>query len=182
MEHVAFLVPTTSKDREWNNFRESYLNQVLLPSITKLSHSFKITCYIGYDDDDRLLSNINYFQVCGDDISFDKRTEWLGKFLKLLKKQNNIGFVSGYSNNDSIPTQFLIHKKHIDNFGWIFPPPIHNWFCDDFLAGLYSEKGIWLKEYKHLNIGGQPRYTPNNDKNLCYLLIKRYKKNLYLLN
>lgn len=222
MEHIAFLVPTTSKDREWNNFRESYLNQVLLPSITKLTHSFKITCYIGYDDDDRLFSNINlpplyddielkwfpfnnsykgkpthiwndlskyaiadninYFQVCGDDISFDKRTEWLGKFLKLLKKQNNIGFVSGYSNNDNIPTQFLIHKKHVENFGWIFPPPIHNWFCDDFIAGLYSQKGIWLKEYKHLNIGGQPRYTPKNDKNLCYLLIKRYKKNLYLLN
>ena len=59
MEHIAFLVPTTSKDREWNNFRESYLNQVLLPSITKLTHSFKITCYIGYDDDDRLFSNIN---------------------------------------------------------------------------------------------------------------------------
>ncbi len=216
MEHIAFLVPTTSRDREWNNFRDSYLNQVLLPSITKLTHSFKITVYIGYDDDDRLFSNINlpplyddielkwfpfdnsykgkpthiwndlskyaikdninYFQVCGDDISFDKRTEWLGKFLKLLKKQNNIGFVSGYSNNDDIPTQFLLHKKHIDIFDWIFPPPIHNWYCDDWIAGLYSQQGLWIKEYKHFNVGGNPRYNPKNDKNLCNLLIKRYKK------
>jgi hypothetical protein len=218
MEHIAFLVPTTSKDRAWNNFRDSYLNQVLLPSITKLSHSFKITVYIGYDDDDRLFSNINlpptyddielkwfpfdntykgkpthiwndlskyaiedninYFQVCGDDISFDLRTEWLGKFLKLLKKQKNIGFVAGYSNNDSIPTQFLLHKNHIENFGWIFPPPIHNWYCDDWMYGLYGSLGLWIKEYKHFNVGGEPRYTPNNDKKLCFLLIKRYQKKL----
>ena len=218
MEHIAFLVPTTSKDRCWNNFRESYLNQVLLPSITKLTHSFNITCYIGYDDDDRLFSNINlpdsydnielkwfpfdetykgkpthiwnslskeaikdnivYYQVCGDDIAFDNRTEWLGKFLKLLKKQKNFGFVSGYSNNDEIPTQFLLHKNHIDIFDWIFPPAIHNWYCDDFLAGLYGSLGLWIKEYKHFNVGGEPRYTPNNDKKLCFLLIKRYQKKL----
>ena len=218
MEHIAFLVPTTSKNRNWNNFRETYLNQVLLPSITKLTHSFNITCYIGYDDDDRLFSNINlpplydnielkwfpfdetykgkpthiwndlskeaikdnivYYQVCGDDIAFDRRTEWLGKFLKLLKKQKNFGFVSGYSNNDEIPTQFLIHKNHIDIFDWIFPPAIHNWYCDDFLAGLYGSLGLWIKEYKHFNVGGEPRYTPNNDKKLCFLLIKRYQKKL----
>ena len=47
MIDIAFLVPTTSKDRRWNNFRESYLNQVLLPSITLLSNSFNIIVYIG---------------------------------------------------------------------------------------------------------------------------------------
>jgi len=218
MIDIAFLVPTTSKDRGWNNFRDSYLNQVLLPSITSLTNSFNIIVYIGYDDDDRLFSNVSlpneydniilkwypfdnsykgkpthiwnelskyaiqdnieYFQVCGDDISFDRRTEWLGRFIKLLRKQSNNGFVSGFSNNNNIPTQFLLHKKHIDLFGWIFPPPIENWYCDDFLAGLYGSLGIWLKEYQHLNIGGDPRYVPKNDKNLCYLLIKRYKKQL----
>jgi len=30
---IAFLVPTTSKDRKWENFNDSYLNQILLPSI-----------------------------------------------------------------------------------------------------------------------------------------------------
>ena len=35
-----------------------------------------------------------------------------------------------------------------------------------------------MKEYKHLNAGGPPRYTPKDDKKLCKILIKRYKKNL----
>ncbi len=218
LRKVAFLVPTTSKDRDWNNFRDSYLNQILLPSITKLSGSFDIEVYIGYDCDDRLFSNISrpkdydkiklkwfcmnedykgkpchiwntlgemalldkhdYLQVCGDDISFDNRTEWLGKFIKLLSKNNNVGYASGYSNNDNIPTQFLFHKTHIETFGWIFPPPIHNWFCDDFIYGLYKDKGIWIKDYHHLNVGGMPRYIPNNDKELCKLLIKRFRKKL----
>lgn len=215
---VAFLVPTTSNDRDWNNFRDSYLNQILLPSITKLSHSFEIDVYIGYDHDDRLFSNISrpdkydkinlkwfpfndeykgkpthiwntlgelalsdkheYIQVCGDDISFDARTEWLGIFLKLLKKNNNEGYVAGWSNNNNIPTQFLFHRTHIDKLGWIFPPAIHNWFCDDFIFGLYKKKGLWVKTYRHLNIGGSPRYEPKDDKKLCELLIKRYSKKI----
>ena len=218
MEHIAFLVPTTSKNRNWNNFRETYLNQVLLPSITKLTHSFKITCYIGYDDDDRLFSNINlpplydnielkwfpfdetykgkpthiwndlskyaiedgveYMKICGDDISFDKRTEWLGLFIKLLKENNNIGYSSGYSNNDNIPTQFLLHKKHIEIFGWIFPPQITSWQCDDFIYHLYGSKGNWLRQYNHYNLGGQPRYTPTNPIKLREMLVKRHKKQL----
>jgi hypothetical protein len=217
---IAFLVPTTSKDRKWDNFNDSYLNQILLPSINNLSYSFDIEVYIGYDYDDILFTNIelpekynkislkwfcmnenykgkpchiwntlaemalldnhSYLQVCGDDISFDNRSEWLGIFIKLLKGNNNIGYVSGWSNNDNIPTQFLFHKTHIDIFGWIFPPAIHNWYCDDFIYGLYKDKGIWIKKYHHLNIGGSPRYIPNNDKELCKKLIKKFRKKLNL--
>jgi len=120
-----------------------------------------------------------YFQVCGDDIVFDNRIEWLGIFLKMLKKNNNIGYSAGYSNNTEIPTQFLIHKKHIDMFGWIFPPQIHAWYCDNFMYELYGKKyGNWIKEYRHLNVGGQPRYNPKNDKALCNMLVKRHKTKL----
>lgn len=213
---LAFLVPSTSNGRNWNNFRETYLNTILLPSITKLTNSFEIDVYIGIDEDDRLYSNIflpdkyddinliwikmskeykgkptwiwntladqaigydnhDYIQVCGDDISFDKRTEWLGIFLKEMRKKNNIGYVAGYSNNENIPTQFLLHRKHYDTFKWIFPEQIHAWFCDDFLYNLYGRKGTWLKEYQHLNLGGQPRYVPKDDKKLCEMLVKRHK-------
>jgi hypothetical protein len=227
---VAFLVPSTSNGRNWNNFRETYLNTILLPSITKLTNSFEIDVYIGIDEDDRLYSNISlpekydnlnliwvklskehkgkptwiwncladyaigydnheYLQVCGDDIAFDKRTEWLGLFIKRLKKQNNIGYVSGWSNNDRIPTQFLFHKTHYEIFKWIFPQQIHNWMCDDFIYELYGGSvednkktwGVWLKDYKHLNLGGQPRYTPNNDRRLCNILVRRYKPVLHRL-
>lgn len=124
----------------------------------------------------------DYIQIGGDDIMYDSRTEWLGKFLKLLKKNNNVGYSAGFSNNPNIPTQFLIHKKHYHHFGWVFPPQIHNWFCDDFLFGLYKQHGNWLKEYNHYNLGGEPRYTPNNDKRLCDMLITRHRKNLKNLN
>jgi hypothetical protein len=125
---------------------------------------------------------IEYIQIGGDDIMYDGRKEWLGKFIKLLKKYNNVGYSAGFSNNENIPTQFLIHKKHFNHFGWVFPPQIHNWFCDDFLYGLYKHHGNWVKEYKHHNLGGEPRYTPNNDKKLCEMLIKRHRKKLKSLN
>jgi len=122
---------------------------------------------------------IEYIQIGGDDIYYDKRTDWLGKFIKLLKKNNNIGYSAGFSNNERIPTQFLIHKKHYEIFNWVYPPQIHNWFCDDWLAGVYgTQYGNWLKEYKHLNVGGDPRYKPKNDKKLCDVLIDRHKKTL----
>ena len=216
-ERIAFLVPSTSNKRDWNNFRETYLNNILLPSITGLSHTFNITIYIGYDNDDRLYSNISlpekydnlslkwipfedtfkgkpthiwnvlantcindgfdYFQVCGDDIRFDPDTNWLRIFIQCLKENNNIGYSAGFSNNTEIPTQFLLHKKHYKMFGWVFPPQITDWQCDDFIYHLYGRRfGNWLKQYNHYNVGGEPRYTPTNPVKLREMLVKRNKK------
>jgi hypothetical protein len=73
----------------------------------------------------------------------------------------------------------MFHKTHLDIFGFVYPPQIHNWYCDSFIHGLYGKQfGNWMKEYKHLNTGGRQRYKPKNDKKLCELLIKRYKKTL----
>ena len=121
----------------------------------------------------------DYFQICGDDIKFDNRIEWLGKSIKALKANNNIGYTAGWSNNNDIPTQFLFHKTHIKIFDFVFPKQIHNWHCDDFIYGLYGKKyGNWLQEYKHLNMGGEPRYTPNDDRKVCKMLVKRHKATL----
>jgi len=128
---------------------------------------------------------IEYFKILGDDIQLDGRKEWLGVFIKKLKKNNNIGYSAAYSNNDKIPTQFLIHKKHLEIFNFVFPPQIHNYFCDDFMYGLYGSRyGNWMKEYKHYNLGGQPRYIPRDDRKLAEMLINRHKKTLrkYLNN
>lgn len=221
-EKIAFLVPTTSNKRDWNNFRETYLNQILLPSISDLTTFCDITVYIGYNDDDRLFSNISlpdnyenislkwipfdenfkgkpthiwnvlantciqdgfdYMQVCGDDIRFDPDINWLRIFIDCLKMKNNIGYSSGFSNNPAIPTQFLFHKKHYKMFGWIFPPQITDWQCDDFIYHLYGKRGNWLKKFNHYNCGGEPRYTPSNPVKLREMLVKRNKKilNKYL--
>jgi len=32
-----------------------------------------------------------------------------------------------------------------------------------------------MKDYKHYNLGGQPRYNPENARNLCTMLVKRHK-------
>ena len=213
---VAFCVPSTSKNRLWNDINQSYLFEVLLPSMTKLTNCFDITLYIGYDDDDELYSsvalpqsfdNINiiwnpfngfkgnpcgiwtelsktaikdgfeYLFICGDDIKLDKRNEWLGVFIKKLKKNNNIGYSAGWSNNNQIPTQFLIHKTHFNIFGFTYPPQIKNYQCDDWMFHLYGDKyGNWLKDYQHLNVGGVPRYIPDNCIALREILVKRHIK------
>lgn len=213
-QKVAFCVPSTTNKRDWNCIRDTYLFQILLPSITKLTNDYDVSVYVGYDHDDRLYSNVSlplmyddiniiwntydgykgdpcgiwsdlsmnaitdgfdYFMCCGDDIVFDKNIGWMGRFIKALKKNNNVGYSAGWSNNDAIPTQFLFHKTHFEIFGWVFPPQIKNYYCDDFIYELYGKYGNWMKEYKHLNIGGEPRYVPNDDKNLKTMLVKRHK-------
>ena len=123
-----------------------------------------------------LKEDYEYFKVLGDDITIPKDKTWLKAMVNKLKKNNNIGWSAGYSNNTAIATQFLIHKTHCEIFGWIYPPQIHNYFCDDFLNMIYPEKfKNWMKQYNLFNVGGDPRYTPKDDKRLCQMLCRRHK-------
>jgi hypothetical protein len=227
MKSIAFLVPSTSRNRDWEKLDDTYLYKYLLPSILPVCKDFKIKVFIGYDNDDELYGkdsnwlpqfyppykcdkegvkfelewvkcsgmkgmptsvwnhightaiaqDFEYFMVLGDDIVCDKRKEWLGVFLKNLNKNKNIGFSAGYSNNDRIPTQFLIHKTHIDIFGYIYPPTIKNWGCDDWMVEIYDEKyGYWNKEYKLYNVGGDPRYEVEFPRKYIHMLVNRHKK------
>jgi len=117
-----------------------------------------------------------YFQIGGDDIQYDKRPDWLPKFINTLRCNQNVGYVAGYSNNDNIPTQFLIHQNHLNIFGWVYPPQIKNWFCDNWMYHVYGKEcGFWLKQYNHLNLGGEPRYQPEMAQRLCQMLINRHR-------
>jgi len=124
-------------------------------------------------------SNAEYLMVAGDDIKFPNDKNWLRLFMKLLKKNDNIGWSAGYSNNNRIATQFLIHRKHLEIFGFVYPPALKNYFCDDWMYEIYPESyRNWRTDYPLLNCGGRPRYEPINDSKLCQLLLKRYKKDL----
>ena len=102
-----------------------------------------------------------YVFICGDDIILSQDSNWLQVFIDKLINNNNIGYSAGWSNNDDIPTQFLLHRKHLEIFGYIFPHEIHNWYCDNYMKELYGkEYSNWMWEYKHINAGGQPRYEP----------------------
>ena len=210
---IAFLIPSTSKNRDWENIHETYLFKILLPSLSKMESNIKVKLFVGFDVGDRIYGThrINkyedieidwtgfdgfqgnpcgiwnglgevaikegyeYLFVCGDDIEIEN-SDWIHRFIVNLNINNKIGFSAGWSNNDNIPTQFLIHKTHIDILGFIYPPAIHNWFCDNWLNDVYPNKyRYWNKEVKLLNCGGQPRYVPNNDKVLAEKLVKRYR-------
>ena len=110
-----------------------------------------------------------YVFICGDDIVLSQESNWLQVFIDKLKNNNNIGYSAGWSNNNNIPTQFLLHRTHFDIFDYIFPPEIHNWYCDNYMKELYDNgHSNWMWEYKHINAGGQPRYEPTkpDDKNI----------------
>tara|TARA_R110002096_G_scaffold272797_1_gene466527 strand:- start:500 stop:1186 length:687 start_codon:yes stop_codon:yes gene_type:complete len=216
-EKIAFIIPSTSNEREWTNFNETYLNRIIGKTIPKI---YNIKLFVGYNEDDKLYSKLEervdsidniliewvsftheykgnpcsiwnslgdiavgqgyeYLMVLGDDISMPENPDWLWIFINKLKDNNNIGYSAGWSNNDQIPTQFLIHKKHIEIFKFIYPPQIRNWQCDNFLYELYGKKGNWLKEYHLLNVGGKPRYTPDNCIKLKEILVKKHRKNLF---
>lgn len=123
--------------------------------------------------------NFEYMYVCGDDIQIDNN-KWMNDWAKMLKANNNIGWVAGYSHNNRIATQFLIHKTHLDIFGFVYPKEIRNWGCDDWMVGVYPLKyRLWLKEYKHLNEGGEPRYEVEHNPRYYQKIIERYKKIYY---
>lgn len=124
----------------------------------------------------------DYLMVLGDDILLPD-DNWLDYFILNLELKDNIGFSAGWSNNNQIPTQFLVHKKHVEIFGFIYPPAIKNYYCDNWMYDIYPDKyRNWNKEIKLLNCGGEPRYKPEHNRKLWDMLIKRNKKvlNKYL--
>ena len=120
-----------------------------------------------------------YLKILGDDIRFPNDSYWLSAMLNKLKRNNNVGWAAGWSNNDDIATQFLIHKTHIRIYGSVFPAQLTNYYCDDFMNQIYPAKyKIWLKSFPLLNCGGRPRYQPRDDQQLCRMLVHRVRPKL----
>lgn len=114
---------------------------------------------IAYDE------NCDYFYQCGDDIEF-KTKDWIIDSIKTLKNHNDIGLTGPINNNNRILTQSFVSRKHMEIFGWYFPIEIKNWCCDDWYNMVYYPKYLYpLHNHLAVNLGGQPRYDINNDKN-----------------
>jgi hypothetical protein len=105
----------------------------------------------------------DYFFQCGDDIEF-KTKKWVNDCIDTLQQSGNIGLVGPINNNPRILTQSFVSRKHMELFGYYFPPEIINWFCDDWINEVYRGINHFYPLQKHLciNIGGQPRYNINN--------------------
>jgi hypothetical protein len=120
----------------------------------------------------------DYLIQCGDDIVFET-PEWLEECVAALSQSGNVG-VAGPTdrNNPRLLTQTVVHRMHMDIFGFYFPPEIPNWFCDDWINEVYDNVHRLPPEYTCVNAGGSERYTIVECRDLCTRLVRRDKKRL----
>ena len=105
----------------------------------------------------------DYFFQCGDDIEF-KTNGWINECITTLQRSNGIGVVGPINNNARILTQSFVSRKHMELFGYYFPPEIINWCCDDWINDVYRAINQFFPLRNHIciNVGGEPRYNINN--------------------
>lgn len=128
-----------------------------------------------YDDD------YHYFYQCGDDMIFLTKG-WVTDCINILKKNNDIGLTGPINNNEQILTQSFVSRKHMEIFGFYFPPDIKNWFCDDWYNIVYEPNYLYkLEDHFVRNNGGEPRYDINNDKNFNNEKLIKIKNEVKLL-
>ena len=90
--------------------------------------------------------DFDYYYQIGDDVVME--TPWTSKFVEVLQKHDNIGVVGGcHKRNYDLRLQrymppvienAFLHKTHYHIFGILFDKRIENWFCDDWLTGIYK--------------------------------------------
>jgi len=110
---------------------------------------------IAYDE------GFDYFYQCGDDISFSDKNMF-HTCVSILDGKDNIGLTGPYTTNGNVDilTQSFVSRKHMDIFGFYFPPEIKNWYIDDWITGVYSPHLFYpIKSIKISNDGGSERYT-----------------------
>ena len=118
-----------------------------------------------------------WMKALGSDIVIPKDRGWVCKMINDLKKTKKIGIAAGDSGNPELPmTQFLIHKTHIQTFGWIFPPQIENWGCDNWIQEVYPKKFVhYSPQLKLFNLGGSPRYEIKFSRPFIDALVQRHR-------
>lgn len=100
--------------------------------------------------------NCDYFYQVGDDISFIDGN-WAQEFVKFIDKNNGIG-VTGPTEvrNTTILTQSFVGRKHMDIFGYYFPPAIKNWYSDNWITNVYSPS-FMFKQSKFSVLNSLPK-------------------------
>jgi hypothetical protein len=116
----------------------------------------------------------DYFFQCGDDIEF-KTVGWTNACIAALQTSGGIGVAGPINNHPRILTQSFVSRKHMDLFGYYFPPEIINWCCDDWINDVYKGLGTFypLSEHLCVNVGGDPRYQINNDATMTSFNFKQ---------
>tara|TARA_A100001011_G_C14310223_1_gene845205 strand:- start:1097 stop:1744 length:648 start_codon:yes stop_codon:yes gene_type:complete len=137
----------------------------------------------------------DYFFQCGDDIKF-LNIGWVNKSIEKLQTNNNLGltgpldydrWMTGSNSRPGGPrfiqTQSFVSRKHMEIFGFYFPPEIKNWYCDDWMTYIYYPNHYYFIKCFVKNDGGPPRYkvigslNPNDPiRKKCFELVKMHRK------
>ena len=240
---IGIILPSTSRSRNWNDIKESYLYTHLIHSLLMTyNKEHRYVLYVVVDDDDPIYSNTqeknkiyrflsvmknieikfitstgipkghvtlmwnrafkqayeencDYFFQCGDDIKF-LTIGWVNQSIQKLQKNNNLGltgpldydrWMTGPNSRPGgarfIQTQSFVSRKHMDIFGFYFPPEIKNWYCDDWMTNIYYPSHYHFIQCFVKNDGGPPRYEVigslhHNDpiRKKCFELVKMHRK------
>ena len=118
----------------------------------------------------------DYFVQCGDDILFLHRN-WLELCIRHLHFDIGLGATSPKDiGNPNLMTQSVVSRKHMEIFGYYYPPELTSWFCDDWITKVYGKSLAVFTMSGLQNKGGEPRYTPpdwETTKKLCNELVER---------
>jgi hypothetical protein len=168
------------------SIHKMYMDDVEKGYLTKM---WNILFKRAYDD------GCDYFFQCGDDITF-KTKGWVNESIFALHKSNNVGMTGPVNNNARILTQTFVSRKHMEIFGFYFTEDLINWYCDDWINGVYKKADKFFPLLNQLceNLGGIPRYSINNDPfftsqfekkkkilgKRCDALVEIYYKRLFL--
>jgi hypothetical protein len=111
-------------------------------------------------------SGIRYFFQVNDDLHFIDQG-WPEQLVADIDQMNGSG-VTGPNDikfQCNLLTQAFVGRGHWEAFGFLFPPEIRNWMCDNWINGLYNrlEMRQCRKQLKAINGYSRkpyPRYRP----------------------
>lgn len=153
---VAFIIPSTSKNRDWDNPMDSYLYKTINSIKDTCIVNFKIKIFVGVDSDDIFYnneSNINFLLNQGIQIKFIKIDVEKGHVTKIWNKLAKI-----------------CYKKKYDYIYACGDDIIFNGYC--WLIEAINK----LKKHKNIGLTG-PKNINGNTKILtqCFVHRKHFK-------
>jgi len=145
-------------DKFWNNqTRQHDVKEKIMDDLDLVFHSFpqpknrsripfNEICQAAYDD------GADYIVRMNDDSEFLTQN-WTSMGVKRLLSYAppNVGVVGPTckQGNEKILTHDMVHRTHIDIFGFYYPPSFRNWYVDDWITKVYGEtRTLKLKEWE----------------------------------
>jgi hypothetical protein len=159
VDKLKTLLPNNFYFHFYNNYNKSYsciVNQLANTAINEY--------------------NAEYLFLAADDLYFHK-LDFLNDFVTYIKSNNNlalgqpidktnISFKHGdeYNQKVGICTHPFIHKNHVNYLGYLIPPQIKNWYCDNWITMIYRSIGkvITSNDYVIENKIYDKRYEIHN--------------------